>query len=111
MTKKGLALLLADSVKFDSLPHIPEQVKVSQASRQEAYDQQLTTDDHLMHITGIAKGPDGRHYFVVKNSWGTKVSFQGYILMSEEYFAMKTVSIFIHKDGIPQVTKNNLLIR
>jgi bleomycin hydrolase len=111
MPREGIALLLGDSTVFDSLPNIPAQVKVSQKNRQEAFDQQQTTDDHLMHITGLAHGPDGRHYFVVKNSWGTKLSFNGYLMMSEEYFAMKTVSIYLHKDGIPQSTKNNLLIR
>jgi bleomycin hydrolase len=111
MPSKGLALLLADTTEFDSLPQIPAQIKVSQENRQAAFDQQKTTDDHLMHITGLAHGPDGRHYFIVKNSWGSKRGFNGYLLMSQEYFAMKTVSIFLHKDGIPDYTKKSLLIR
>jgi len=111
MTRKGLALLLGPDTQFDSLPAIPEEQTVNQETRQAAFDAQETTDDHLMHITGIAKGPDGKHYYVVKNSWGSKVSFQGYMMMSEAYFAMKTVCIYIHKDGIPENTKANLLIR
>jgi bleomycin hydrolase len=111
MARKGMALLLDENSTFDSLPVIPQQIKVSQESRQEAFDKQETTDDHLMHIIGIAHGPDGNHYYMVKNSWGPKLSFNGYIMMSQEYMAMKTVSIYLHKDGIPLLTKRNLLIR
>lgn len=110
MPRKGLALLLDDNTSFDSLPMIPRQIKVSQENRQEAFDRQETTDDHLMHITGIAHGPDGNHYFIVKNSWGPKLSFNGYLMMSEEYMAMKTVSIYVHKNALPPLTRKNLSI-
>lgn len=111
MAREGLALLLDDSTKFEGLPNIPNEMAVDQKSRQIAFDKQITTDDHLMHITGIAKGPDGEHYYLVKNSWGTKVSFQGYLMMSEPYFAMKTVCIYVHQDAVPDFVKSNILHR
>jgi bleomycin hydrolase len=44
---------------------------ISQEDRQEMFDNYRTTDDHLMHITGIATDQAGNKFYLVKNSWGT----------------------------------------
>ena len=59
--------------------------------------------EHLMHITGLAKGSDGLTYFLVKNSWGDNrgmENYQGYVWVSENYFKLNTISIMLHKDGV-----------
>lgn len=73
----------AEAYKF-SKP-FPE-VKVTQESREEGFDTKKTTDDHLMHVTGIVKDQNGTKYYITKNSWGTeRNAFGGYLNMSEPY--------------------------
>ena len=42
----------------------------NQQTRQEEFDNKTMTDDHGMHIYGIARDQDGKKYYMVKNSWG-----------------------------------------
>ncbi|KXX71609.1 aminopeptidase C [Flammeovirga sp. SJP92] len=83
--------------------------QVTVEARQEAYENYVTTDDHLMHIVGIVKDTDGKKYYVTKNSWGaTSNDFGGYLYMSEGYVQMKTVSVMVHKDAIPSSIKKKI---
>ena len=80
---------------------VPE-INVNQENRQMNFDNQTSTDDHLMHLTGIATDQNGTKYFYTKNSWGTDNHiYNGYLYMSESYVRMKTIAILIHKDAIP----------
>jgi bleomycin hydrolase len=79
-----------------------KEIKVTPALRQEGYDNKTTTDDHGMHITGLYKDQKGTRYFLVKNSWGTSNYPAGYLYVSENYFNLKTINIYLHKDGIPK---------
>ncbi|MHC1703709.1 MAG: aminopeptidase C [Tenuifilaceae bacterium] len=80
---------------------VPE-IFVNQENRQMNFDNQTSTDDHLMHLTGIAKDQNGTKYFYTKNSWGTESHlYNGFFYMSEQYVRMKTIAILIHKDAIP----------
>ena len=85
-----------------------EEVEVTPEIRQEQYNNKTTTDDHGMHITGLYKDQDGTRYFLVKNSWGTKNYPQGFLYVSEAYFKLKTISLFLHKDGVPKKVANLL---
>jgi len=87
-----------------------ENYKVDQLERQHSFDNFLTTDDHLMHITGIAENVDGNKYYKTKNSWGTANIFEGYWYLSENYIRMHTVAIMVHKNAIPKhiIKKLNL---
>lgn len=77
--------------------------------RQKMYDNRTTTVDHLMHIVGKVVDTDsGKKYFLVKNSWGTNNKYKGYMYMSESYFMLKTVSIMIHKDALPENIKEKI---
>lgn len=67
--------------------------------RQIAYDNWTTTDDHGMHITGLAKDKDGNEYYIVKNSWGTKYN-NGYLYVSKAFFKYKTISFMIDKKAL-----------
>ncbi|MDR1556970.1 MAG: C1 family peptidase [Tannerellaceae bacterium] len=85
------------------------EVKVSPEIRQKGYESFVTTDDHLMHITGIAKDQNGTTYYITKNSWGTERNASGgYLNMSESFVRAKTIYIMLHKDAIPEATKAKL---
>ena len=96
----------AEAYKFNR--PFPE-VKVTQDSRQAGFDNKTTTDDHLMHLTGIVKDQNGTAYYVTKNSWGTERNpFGGYLNMSENYVRAKTIAIMVHKNAIPAEIKTKL---
>jgi bleomycin hydrolase len=102
--KYGVAILpdnLNDLNK--SFTEIVKEKNVTATYRQQEFENYKTTDDHLMHITGIVKDQKGNQYFKVKNSWGnnsTRVGNNGYIYMSIPYFRLKTISILLHKDAL-----------
>jgi bleomycin hydrolase len=104
--KGGAAVLLKKGEQFgDTLPieDVP-----TQELRQATFDNHETTDDHLMHITGIAKDQKGNKYYITKNSWGDKSGINGYVYLSENYTKLKTVSIYIHKNTIPASVKSHM---
>ncbi len=82
---------------------IPEQQKnITQKIRQRAFDGQTSTDDHLMHITGMVEDQHGVKYFITKNSWGTnRNEFGGYLNMSEPYVRLRTIAIMLNKEALP----------
>jgi len=92
------------------LPPSPgPEINVTQEIRQAGYESFTTTDDHLMHLTGIVKDQNGTKYYKTKNSWGTdRNAFGGYLNMSESYIRAKTLFIMVHKDAIPQVIRTKL---
>ena len=85
-----------------------EELNVTQDSRQEAFENFSTTDDHLMHIVGSAKDQDGVKYYKIKNSWGDRGPYNGYLYMSEAYVKMKTVAITANKQAVPEHVLNKL---
>jgi len=101
-TKEKNALLY----KFDKPG---SEVKVDQVLRQATFDNYQTTDDHLMHLTGIVKDQNGTRYYKTKNSWAKNSNkMGGYLNMSESYVRLKTVAIMIHKNAIPANIKAKL---
>ncbi len=90
---------LEEVYKFEG--PFPE-INVTQEKRQEGYEAFVTTDDHLMHVTGITQDQNGTKYYITKNSWGTERNkFGGYLNMSESYVRAKTIFIMVHKDAVP----------
>ena len=81
---------------------------VTQESRQHGFETFATVDDHLEHITGIAKDQDGVKYYKTKNSWGVDSNGTGYHYLSEEYVKAKTISILVHKNSIPKAIRAKL---
>jgi bleomycin hydrolase len=95
-----------EAYKF--LNPVPE-VKVTQEIRQNGYESFTTTDDHLMHLTGIVKDQKGTKYYITKNSWGIERNiFGGYLNMSESFVRAKTIFIMVHKNAIPPDIKAKL---
>lgn len=82
---------------------------ITQEVRQEMFDNYRTTDDHLMHITGIAKDQAGNKFYLVKNSWGTgNHIYKGYHYVSESYMRAKTIFFMVHKEAVPAATAEKL---
>ena len=99
-----------DSVMTFSRPY-PE-IVVTPEVRQEGFESFVTTDDHLMHLTGLAKDQNGTKYYVTKNSWGTdRNGFGGYLNMSESCVRAKTIYVMLHKDALPAALRKRLGIR
>lgn len=99
------------SNKISTLEQIVPEKKITQQMRQIAFDNSQTTDDHGMHIYGIAKDQEGNKYYMVKNSWGETGAYKGYWYVSETYVKYKTMNILVHKNSLPKEIKNKLGIK
>lgn len=84
------------------------EMKISQDYRQIGFEDKSTTDDHLMHVTGIDKDQNGTRYYITKNSWGTNNPLGGYLNMSESYVRAKTIFVMVHKNAIPPEIRSKL---
>ncbi len=82
--------------------------EITQAMRQEAFDNYTTTDDHGMHIIGTAKDQKGDIFYKVKNSWGEYNKLKGYFYASKPFVRYKTMSIMVNKNAIPQSIREKL---
>ncbi len=100
----GLAVIPNNPDELEkSFTEIVPEKKITPEYRQREFENYNTTDDHLMHITGLVKDQKGNLYFKVKNSWGSnsaRVGNNGYIYMSIPYFKLKAISILLHKDAL-----------
>jgi bleomycin hydrolase len=108
--KEGLAIVPeADMSKMNKeekakfFETVQKEKVITQEMRQEGFDRLTTTDDHGMHITGIAKDQNGNKFYMVKNSWGAANNDgEGFFFCSAPYFLYKTTCIMIHKDAVPK---------
>jgi len=81
---------------------------VTQETRQEAFDNFQTTDDHGMQIYGIAKDQNGNKYYMVKNSWGETGPYKGIWYVSEAFVRYKTLSAVVNKKALPASVSKKL---
>ncbi len=104
----GLAILPQETDKKKYFITTLSEKNVTQEIRQAAFESVETTDDHLMHLVGTAKDQKGNKYYLIKNSWGEKGPYKGYLYMSEAYFKMKTISIMLNKNAIGDKLRKEL---
>ncbi|MBQ7610951.1 MAG: aminopeptidase [Bacteroidales bacterium] len=127
-TREGLAILLAESGKTSGSDQerwtgkaeekeekasktLPAEEEVTQESRQIAFDNKTSTDDHGMHLYGIAKDQNGTKYYLIKNSWGETGKFKGIWYMSENFCKAKTLNIVVNKKALPKDIQKKLGIK
>ena len=103
-------LTAADKKKELTAKPLPE-IKVTQESRQQGFDNWETTDDHGMQIYGIANDQNGKPYYLVKNSWGTVGKYKGTWYASKTFVEAKTINILVHKDALPKDLRKKLGIK
>ncbi|TDI80161.1 MAG: aminopeptidase [Bacteroidetes bacterium] len=111
-SKDGVAVIPKFSVNnIKALQGVYPEMKITQQYRQEEFENFTTTDDHLMHITGMLRDQNGTKYYKVKNSWGTDENRNangGYVYFSEAYTRLKAISITVHKEAVPKDTSKKL---
>ncbi len=111
-SKYGVAVVPEDNSKAkEALTGIQKEKDITPEYRQQEFENYNTTDDHLMHITGVVKDQNGTTYYKVKNSWGSnseRVANGGYVYMSASYTRLKTISIMVHKDALPLAMQTKL---
>ena len=106
----GIAVLPVDEKREDLFTAPGPELKVNQEIRQANFENYSTTDDHLMHIVGIAIDQSGAKYYITKNSWGEISDYSGFLYISESYIKMKTVSIMLHKKALPKISSKKLFV-
>ncbi len=113
--KNGLAIVPAASWKdkdavaqANTFKLWEPETKITQDLRQQLFDRQITTDDHLMHIVGLLDEKHSGLYYVVKNSWGEISDLKGYVYCSEAYMRQNTISFMVHKEAIPEDIRRRL---
>ena len=85
---------------------------ITQEMRQVSFDNYETTDDHGMHIVGLATDQNGTEYYKVKNSWGTDGHiYEGYFYASKPYVALRTLNYVVNKNALPKDIKKKLGIK
>ena len=106
---EGYAMMWKDP-KNVSNPVNPDEGELAfnSALRQELFENLTTQDDHLMHIVGLEKSKGGKKFFLVKNSWGDIGPYQGYIHVSEAYFAINTITLVVPKAALDSGMKGKL---
>jgi aminopeptidase C len=93
---------------LDSLGCKVPEVVPTQEMRQERFDNWELTDDHGMHIFGLAKDQNGKEYYMVKNSWGESGDYKGVWYMTKAFIAANTMDFLINKKAIPADIRKKL---
>ena len=93
---------------IDSLGCTVPEIIPTQKMRQERFDNWELTDDHGMHIYGVAKDQNGKEYYMVKNSWGESGDYKGTWYMTKAFIAANTMDFLINKNAIPAEIRKKL---
>lgn len=99
INSQGLALFIKrdDKESHEPINADSKEMEWTVPLRQQYFENLSTQDDHLMHITGVEKSKAGKEFFIVKNSWGASGPYEGYVNVSDAYFAMNTISLVVPK--------------
>lgn len=82
--------------------------EVTQEMRTRTLRDFSTTDDHLMHIVGLAQDQTGARFYRVKNSGGTDRKYDGYLYMSLPYFRLKTTALMVNRNSLSAELRSKL---
>lgn len=79
------------------------------AERQQTYENNSSTIDHMMQVTGTAVDNHNGRWYYIKNSWGDYSNkLGGYLYMQEDYFKIKTIAIIVNKNAIPAALRKKM---
>jgi len=104
--EKGYAIVPVEDQ--DEMAESCKEKEITQEFRQEAFNDFSTTDDHLMHIVGIAHDQNSTKFYLTKNSGGTDRANDGYVYMSRSYVRLRTTGIMVNKHSLPGKIKSKL---
>lgn len=105
---EGVAIMPDPVPSAGEITDILSEVKADQERRQFEYENALTTDDHQMHVVGLARDQKGNLYYKTKNSWGTRLGREGYVYISSAYLRLKILGAMMHKDGLEPESRKRL---
>lgn len=100
--------LMSDQQKANMFNGPQPEKEINEDMRQIAFDNYETTDDHGMHIVGLAKDQNGKEYYIVKNSWGESNDYKGYLFVTKNFVRYKSTAIYLNKKGLPKDIKQKL---
>lgn len=110
--KNGIAVIPENNDKAaEALSGIKKEKTITQNYRQQEFENYNTTDDHLMHITGMVKDQNGTIYFKTKNSWGSegkRIKYGGYVYISTAFIRLKAISVTVHKDALTKTLSKKI---
>jgi bleomycin hydrolase len=77
---------------------------INQDSRELRFVNKSSTDDHVLHLIGMARRSDGE-WFLLKDSWRTawQGRFKGYFFFRDDYVKLKMLTFLVHKDAVPDL--------
>ncbi len=93
---------------IDSLGCKVPEITPTQEMRQQRFDNWQLTDDHGMHIFGIAKDQNGKEYYMVKNSWGETGDYKGVWYMTKAFIIANTMDFMVNKNAVPKDIREKL---
>lgn len=82
--------------------------QVDQGMRTATLRDFTTTDDHLMHVVGLAQDQTGARFYRIKNSGGTDRKYDGYLYMSRPYFRLKTTALMVNRNSLAPELRSKL---
>jgi bleomycin hydrolase len=105
----GLGLAVVPPDNWDGRTFKPGmEPEITQERRQLEFENYQTTDDHGMHLVGIAHDQNGGKYYLEKNSWGPGNPYKGYSYVSSAYLKLKSTCVMVNKNGIPSEIRTRL---
>ncbi len=77
---------------------------IDEAARQLRFENGSTTDDHGLHVVGIATR-GGKDWFLVKDSWSSSWNndHPGYYFFHEDYVKLKMLAFLVHRDAVKEL--------
>jgi bleomycin hydrolase len=96
----GIAVVPQNTTDSVSILYNPSPEKeITQAYRQQEFENFHTINDHNQHIVGKVKDQTGKIYYIAKNSW-QGWGRDGFIYISQAYIKLKVLYYTVHKDGL-----------
>src|SRR5690606_38705592 len=76
------------------------EIKDTAEMHQKAFDDYQSRDDNDTQIIGTSKGLNCKPYYIIKNSWGEKNDYNGYLYVTKHYVRYKTTAFLLNKNAL-----------